>query len=61
MMRKTLAMVLAMALCLSLFGCAAQTPAETAPAATEAPATEATAAAPKEDVVILYTLSLIHI
>ena len=54
-MRKTFAMVLAMVLCLSLFGCAAQAPAETAPAATEAPATEATAAAPKEDVVILYT------
>ena len=55
-MRKILALVLAMALCLGLFGCGAKAPAETAPATTEAPAVETTAAAaPKEDVVILYT------
>lgn len=58
MMRKNLAMVLAMVLCLSLFGCSANTaPAETTPTAAEATtaAAETTVAAPKEDVVILYT------
>ena len=59
-MRKYISLLLALAMCLSLFGCgAAEKPAETtaAPAVTEAPAvveTEAPAA-PAEDVVILYT------
>ena len=52
-MRKLFAILLALAMCLSLIGCGASAPAETtAPAATEAPAVETTAA---EDVVILYT------
>ena len=63
-MRKLLALALALAMCMSLFGCGASKPAETtAPAETAAPAVETTAAAvetteaPKvtEDVVILYT------
>ena len=54
-MRKLIALLLALVLCMSLFGCAepqheATQPASTAPAATE-PAVET----PKEDVVILYT------
>ncbi|MGM9549092.1 MAG: bifunctional metallophosphatase/5'-nucleotidase [Faecousia sp.] len=51
MMRKNLAMVLAMVLCLGLLGCSANT----APAETTTAAVETTVAAPKEDVVILYT------
>ena len=63
-MRKLLAVLLALAMCVSLFGCGAAKPAETtAPAENEAPAVETTAAAvepteaaePAEDVVILYT------
>ncbi len=57
-MRKLFAILLALAMCVSLFGCGASKPAETtAPAATEAPVVETTAAAaePAEDVVILYT------
>ncbi len=57
-MRKLFAILLALAMCVSLFGCCASKPAETtAPAATEAPVVETTAAAaePAEDVVILYT------
>ena len=57
-MRKLLAVLLALAMCVSLFGCGASKPAETtAPAETEAPVVETTAAAaePAEDVVILYT------
>ena len=62
-MRKLLSVLLALAMCVSLFGCGAAEPAETtAPAATEAPvettaaAVETTAAAePAEDIVILYT------
>ena len=57
-MRKLLAVLLALAMCVSLFGCGASKPAETtAPAETEAPVVETTAdaAEPAEDVVILYT------
>ena len=56
-MRKLFALLLALAMCVSLFGCGASKPAETtAPAETEAPVVETTAAAePAEDVVILYT------
>ena len=57
-MRKLLAVLLALAMCVSLFGCGASKPAETtAPAETEAPVVETTAAAAEaaEDVVILYT------
>ncbi len=60
-MRKLTALVLAMALCLGLFGCGAKEPVETAPATTvpattAAPVVETTAApAVYEDVVILYT------
>ena len=63
-MRKLLSVILALAMCLSLFGCGASKPVETiAPAATEAPV-ETTAPVvvetteptePAEDVVILYT------
>ena len=54
-MRKLLSVILALAMCVSLFGCGAAKPAETtAPAETAAPV-ETTAAAPAEDVVILYT------
>ena len=63
-MRKLLSVILALAMCLSLFGCGASKPVETtAPAATEAPV-ETTALVvvetteptePAEDVVILYT------
>ncbi len=51
-MRKTLSLLLVLALCLSLAACGAPAPAETTPA-TEAPATAAPAAA--EDVIVLYT------
>ena len=56
-MRKLFALLLALAMCVSLVGCGASKPAETtAPATTEAPVVETTAAAePTEDVVILYT------
>ncbi len=60
-MRKLTALVLALALCLGLFGCGAKEPVETAPATTvpattAAPVVETTAApAVYEDVVILYT------
>ncbi len=60
-MRKILALVLAMALCLGLFGCGAKepvetTPATTVPATTAAPVVETTAApAVYGDVAILYT------
>ena len=53
-MRKFMSILLALVLCLSLFGCAAEEPVKEAPAATEAPAEEAVEAA-KEDIVILYT------
>jgi len=56
-MRKLLALLLVLAMCISLFGCGAAKPEETtAPAETEAAAIETTAAAePTEDIVILYT------
>ena len=57
-MRKYISLLLVLALCLSLLGCgASEKPAETtaAPAETAAPVVETTAAAPAEDVVILYT------
>ncbi len=59
-MRKLLAVLLVLAMCVSLFGCGASKPAETtapAPAEAEAPVVETTEAAtePTEDVVILYT------
>ena len=52
-MRKLLALLLALAMCVSLFGCGAAKPEETTAPATEAAAAETTAAT--EDVVILYT------
>ena len=62
-MRKLLSVILALAMCVSLFGCGKSEPAETtAPATTAAPVVETTAAVettqatePAEDVVILYT------
>ena len=57
-MRKFLSVMLALAMCVSLFGCGNSEPAETAaPATTAAPvAVETTQATePVEDVVILYT------
>ena len=56
-MRKLLAVILALAMCVALFGCGKTEPAETtAPATTAAPVVETTVATePKEDVVILYT------
>ena len=56
-MRKLLAILMALAMCVSLVGCGTSKPAETtAPAETQAPVVETTAAAePAEDVVILYT------
>ena len=63
-MRKLLSLLLALAMCVSLFGCGASKPAETTapaettvPAETEAAVVETTAAPaePAEDVVILYT------
>ena len=57
-MRKFLSVMLALAMCVSLFGCGNSEPAETAaPATTAAPvAVETTQASePVEDVVILYT------
>ena len=58
-MRKYLSLLLVLAMCLSLIGCgASEKPAETtaAPVVTEAPAVETeAAAAPAEDIVILYT------
>ena len=54
-MHKLLALVLALTLCLGLFGCGTKTPAET-PAAAQPSAVETTTTdSPKEDVVILYT------
>ena len=55
-MHKLLALVLAMTLCLGLFGCGTKAPDENPPATAE-PSAAGTAAtdAPKEDVVILYT------
>ena len=54
-MHKLLALVLAMVLCLGLFGCGTKAPAENPPATAEPSAVEtATTDAPKEDVVILY-------
>ena len=52
-MRKLLALLLALAMCVSLFGCGTAKPAETTAPATEATAAETTAAT--EDIVILYT------
>ena len=52
-MRKLLAVLLALAMCVSLFGCGAAKPAETTAPATEAPVAETSAAT--EDIVILYT------
>ena len=52
-MRKFLALLLALALCVSLLGCGAAKPEETTAPATEATAAQTTAAA--EDIVILYT------
>ena len=62
-MRKLLSVILALAMCVSLFGCGKSEPAETTvPATTAAPVVETTAAVettqatvPAEDVVILYT------
>jgi len=62
-MRKLLTVLLALAMCVSLFGCGASKPAETTAPATTAAPVETTAAAietteatePAEDVVILYT------
>jgi len=57
-MRKLLSVMLALAMCVSLFGCGNSEPAETtAPATTAAPAVVETTQAPEpvEDVVILYT------
>ena len=54
-MRKLLSLILALAMCVSLFGCGAAQPTETTTPATEAPVVETTAGAPAEDVVILYT------
>ena len=57
-MRKYLSLLLVLALCLSLIGCGSSAPAETTAAPTVAPTeapVETTAAAPAEDVVILYT------
>ena len=62
-MRKLLAVILAMAMCVSLFGCGKSEPVETTvPATTAAPVVETTVAVetteatePTEDVVILYT------
>jgi len=60
-MRKLLSVLLALAMCLSLFGCGASKPEETAAPATTAAPAETTAvetteaAVPAEDVVILYT------
>ena len=54
-MRKLLSLILALAMCVSLFGCGAAQPTETTTPATEAPMVETTAGAPAEDVVILYT------
>ena len=53
-MRKFMSVLLALAMVFSLFGCAAEEAVREAPAATEAPAIEE-AAAPAEDIVILYT------
>ena len=56
-MRKFMSILLALVLVFSLFGCAAEEPVKEEPAATEAPAEAPVeeAAAPAEDVVILYT------
>jgi len=56
-MRKLLSVMLALAMCVSLFGCGKPAPAETtAPATTAEPVMETTQATlPPEDVVILYT------
>ncbi|MBQ2961190.1 MAG: bifunctional metallophosphatase/5'-nucleotidase [Oscillospiraceae bacterium] len=57
-MRKFLALILALIMCLSLLGCAPEEPTKAAPAATEAPAEEVVeevVEAAKEDIVILYT------
>ena len=54
-MRKLFAIMLVVALGVSLVACGSSKPAETTAPATEAPAAETTAAAPAEDVVILYT------
>ena len=57
-MRKYLALILALIMCMSLLGCAAEEPAKAAPAATEAPAEEVAVEEvqeAKEDIVILYT------
>ena len=52
-MRKLLALLLVLAMCISLFGCSSAKPAETTAIATEA--TVAETAAATEDIVILYT------
>lgn len=52
-MRKMLSVILAMLICLSLFGCASGAPAETA--APSQSATPVETVAPGEDIVILYT------
>ena len=56
-MRKLFAILLALAMCVSLFGCGKSEPAETTvPATTAAPVVETTEAVePVEDIVILYT------
>ena len=61
-MRKLLSVLLALAMCVSLFGCAASKPAETTAPATTAAPVETVAASetaevlePAEDIVILYT------
>lgn len=52
-MRKILSIILAMLMCLSLFGCTSGAPAETAAPSQSAPPVETEA--PGEDIVILYT------
>ena len=52
-MRKLLALLLVLAMCISLFGCGAAKPEETTAPATEATMAQTTAAT--EDIVILYT------
>ena len=54
-MRKLIALLLALVLCMSLFGCAEPQPEATQPASTAPAATEPAVETPKEDVVILYT------
>ena len=54
-MRKLIALLLALVLCMSLFGCAEPQPEATQPASTAPAATEPAVETPKADVVLLYT------